>query len=243
MTVSGMEELEAQAFQALVYRWIVSIVAVALAVANGISWTLSAVMLGFGLATDLYRGVVRRQSEDTRRALRLSTLIVGHPRLPFWVAGAVVLRLVAAWLLLSDVCAPDINAWIEANFHLARWRMAALGPTCSVRHGSVLLWSQAIMPPLTILFIGALGILADSNQFVYDQFNKNRSQDKENKLTFGGGLILFTILLLFLIATQPIINFGEIPHYNRPIPADKNMFSYLFVILLCWSLKHSERIL
>ena len=63
MTIGAMEtELVAPAFPVFVFRWIVSIVAVALALATGMSWILSAVMLGFGLATDLYRRPCRGDS-------------------------------------------------------------------------------------------------------------------------------------------------------------------------------------
>lgn len=66
-----------------------------------------------------------------------------------------VMLLAVLWLLLPSYCPEVLNSWIEGDFAFAFNRIATLGTTCSVAHGSIVLPAQAVLPILALLVISS----------------------------------------------------------------------------------------
>jgi hypothetical protein len=181
-----------------------TISAVVLALVNGFSFRLAVPLVGLALVVDLVRIRTARSPHVAGSTHGVFGRVLTVPRLGLWLTGGVLAILILSYFLLPESCTPALNDWIEAHFSLARHRLSQLGPACSIRHGSVLLWSQAALP-VTLLFVlaaDALSSVVDPERFVraYGFTIKGNPKKQPAEKVLG----LFSICLLLLVCQRAL---------------------------------------
>ena len=204
-------------------------------ITNGLSLSLALVFVAFAVLVDLLRAWLARFPEDARPSLGIIGHVVARPRLAYWIVGTAVVFLVLSYLAFPEICLQGLNDWIEANFALARHRLAALGPACSVEHGSVLLWIQLTMPIAMLLAIASAAISSRISPLRFWHENRARLGPSQIQSTELKKVIMAASCLFFLSA-QSVADFGDVwksmfgtlvPHKSL-ISVIKLLFIYSF---------------
>ncbi|MBB5536360.1 hypothetical protein [Rhizobium giardinii] len=115
---------------------------------------------------------------------------------------------VILYFVVPDICWPAFNSWIETTIAAVKRRLAGFPDTCDIPHGAVLLFSQALLPIITLLDIAIPVTSADVDpeRFVRDLPNETGltlNPPRPNLLLPG----LIVIIVMILIALSGVLVF------------------------------------
>lgn len=194
-----------------IYDWSTVLTAAVIVPANGIRWQVGWALVLFGVLVDLNRSVARAtrlKSSFGVVPIELPIRTYLRPGWSLYIMLGTVTATVILYFSVPDICWPAFNSWIETNIAVVKRRLAGFPDTCDIPHGAVLLFSQSLLPIITLLAVAIPVTSADVNpeRFVRDLPNETGltlNPPRPNLLLPG----LIVIIVLLLIALSGILVF------------------------------------
>ncbi|WP_421726402.1 hypothetical protein [Bauldia sp.] len=214
-------------FTAFFQRFYTINAALLIALTNLFSFRLFIATLAFAGSIDLLRVWLHKSIKINTIRPSLSYLL---RYFSFVIALIVAIILVTLWYYVPDICTPALNTLIESNIGIVESRMAALGPACDVPRGSLLVWTQAVLPATVLFMIGIDGIFFDIDQSSFIRTTKKISRYKQRSPAFIP-MLIFLYIIIFFIAW--ISNFeAESVGYRPTVPQYQVSVYVAFIVLI-----------
>lgn len=209
-----------------------TIVLAIVATVNQISF--EAFIIVVGLCLDVLRATPRLREPAAQFVANHPLLQKSlNPQLPHYLAYAIVGGMSAAYIILPDICLPELTNFIQSHFGIVA-RKFQKSPVCDVSHGTILAVSSMVYACavlILIVFILLVDTINEKSSYEYyvRSFVKKHGKlpedfKKVRKYQWGlGATGLFVLFMPFYLLGQSLPFVGSGGRYNPHL----DLFSFL----------------